>query len=85
MPHDFNEAIIRKGGPQSSWCGGKVVDYIRENGVEVEFCFTDGTSARFEWVDDNGAPIKGKIQIKSLGIHIRATSARLGNRVRSVR
>lgn len=82
--HEFSESI-RKGGPHSAWCGGKTVDYIRENGTEVEFCFTDGTSARFEWVDDNGEPLRGKIRAKSLGIHIRAGVARLSSRKLSCR
>lgn len=77
MAHDFQEAI-RKAGPHSAWCGGKTVDYIRENGVELEFCFTDGTTARFEWVSENGERIRGKLRCKSLGVHIRAKSARLG-------
>lgn len=84
MAHDFSESV-RKAGPHSAWCGGKVVDYIRENGAEVEFCFTDGTTARFEWVDDNGNVLRGKLKCKSLGIHIRATTATLGKRVRAVR
>jgi hypothetical protein len=79
MSHDF-ATVVRKGGPHSAWCGGKVVDYIRENGAEVEFCFTDGTSARFEWVNDNGDVVQGKLRCKSLGIHIRAASARLGRK-----
>jgi hypothetical protein len=54
VSHDFANDI-RKAGPHSAWCGGKTIDYIRENGVEVEFCFTDGTTARFEWVDPNGS------------------------------
>jgi hypothetical protein len=74
--HDFSE-VIRKSGPHSAWCGGKTVDYIRENGYEFEFCFTDGTSARFEIVDDDGKPIRGKLKVKSLGTHIMAKSARI--------
>lgn len=84
MAHDFHEAV-RKAGPHSAWCGGKVVDYIRENGTEVEFCFTDGTTARFEWVDDAGEVLRGKLRCKSLGIHIRAGSARIGKRAVQVK
>ena len=69
---------IRKGGVHSAWCGGKVVDYVMENGCEVQFCFTDGTSARFEWVNDNGEAIRGKLRCKSLGTHIMAKSALVG-------
>ena len=75
--HDFAERVS-KSGPHSAWCSGKVVQYIRENGCEVEFCFTDGTTARFEWLDDDGHPIRGKLNCKSLGFHISASVARLG-------
>lgn len=74
-----HEETIRKGGPHSAWCGGKTVNYIRENGTEFEFCFTDGTTARFEIVDDNGQPLRGKLRCKSLGTHILARVARLGH------
>ncbi len=84
MSHEFANDI-RKAGPHSAWCGGKTVDYIRENGVEVEFCFTDGTTARFEWVDPNGEAIAGKVRCKSLGIHITASVARLGRKILPVR
>ena len=72
---------IRKGGVHSAWMGGKTVNFIMENGYEVEIQFTDGSSARFMWVDDNGEQIKGKLQCKSMGTHIRAVAARLGKQV----
>ena len=76
MTHEFHEDI-RKGGPHSAWCGGKTVDYICENGFDVQFVFTDGTSARFRWVDDNGVPTKGKLTCASLGTHIAAVPVNL--------
>lgn len=72
--HDFHEDI-RKRGPHSAWLGGKTIDFVLENGCEVELCLTNGESARFQWVDDNGEPIKGKLRCKSLGMHIRAKAA----------
>ena len=78
--HDFHEDV-RKAGPHSAWCGGKTVHHIEENGFEVLFCFTDGTTARFEWVNDNGEQIRGKLRCKSLGTHIRASHANLGRKV----
>ena len=69
---------IHKGGAHSVWLHDKVVDFIMENGNEVEFRFKDGSSARFDWVDDNGQQIKGKLRCKSLGTHIQAKVARLG-------
>ena len=69
---------IRKGGVHSAWMGGKTVLAILENGYEVEIRFTDGSSARFMWVDDNGEQLKGKLQCKSMGTHIRAKTATLG-------
>ncbi len=69
---------VREVGPVSRWCGGKVLDYVMENGMEVQFCFTDGTSATFDWVDEDGIAIEGKLRNKSRGTHIVATAAQLG-------
>jgi hypothetical protein len=78
--HSFDESI-RKAGPHSAWCGGRTISYIRENGREFELCFTDGTTARFEVVNDNGEPLKGKLRCKSLGVHINAKYAKVGQQV----
>ena len=65
----------------SVYCSGKTVECILENGNEVAFQFTDGTTARFQWLDDDGNPVKGKLRCVSLGTHIRAKSVRLGMQV----
>ena len=65
----------------TAYCAGKTVECVAENGNEVAFQFTDGTTARFQWLDDNGEPIKGKLHLASLGTHIYAKPVRIGLKV----
>lgn len=79
MPEFQTDLLNKAGGVHSAWMGGKTVHCVLSNGYEIEIRFTDGSSGRFDWVDDNGEQIKGKLRCKSMGTHIRAIAAQLGH------
>lgn len=51
---------------------GKRIEYVATNGNILLVRCTDGFELQVAWVDDNGAPIKGKPVAQFVGTNIRA-------------
>ena len=51
---------------------GKQIHSVWENGHTCELRLVGGESIQLQWLDDDGAPLKGKLSIKAEGFHIRA-------------
>lgn len=51
---------------------GKKLREALTNGIELVLVMDDGSEAHVMWVDDNGAPIKGKPILWNTGVRMKA-------------
>lgn len=51
---------------------GKTVADVLTNGHVLRLCATDGTEVEIVWLDDNGAPLKGKPAVMKHGVRLTA-------------